>query len=575
MQRRFHLLGIALTVGFGSASTCLAQPVDAFDFGVVNAPSTPASVRQVLPLNSFGLFDLFGGDMLTVRWVRFEVATPIVPPLYLDFDTQLFTLNNINRAFGLTLAMYDAAGGLIAVDDQDAARPLFGDSIPAAGLSFGSTDFRLLPEYVMSRGQDGTLAAGTYWLALAAGSQLFTTAGPTGWDVTTDASYLLDFSDTDTYFLNIEMTVGNTTPPQNDRCQDALVVGEDPAPFTPVWIGGTLGATRDGQFPCLPNTAPQFDVRDLWFSYVPSRTGYASIYAGERGPRLVTAMDRYDAAQGCGSPSVECAFRDNHHVFGDGVRMFVPVTQGNPVLLAVSTVGGNTTGMQLSIELTPPPCPLSTPAGSMSESETACGENRNGGCESPAMTLDPIDIGVPVRGTLFSTPTLRDTDWFSFTVDQASTATLTFESQMPLSIVAYSMPDYLASRRCGGTGDFDYPVIELQESSYPVLCTARAGDFELPPGTYAIGLEPSLFDNLPCGTNYEQYWFRVDTQPLGAACPSCGADFNQDGGVDGADIESFFVQWQIGGTCGDVNLDGGVDGGDVETFILLWEEGGC
>jgi probable HAF family extracellular repeat protein len=55
----------------------------------------------------------------------------------------------------------------------------------------------------------------------------------------------------------------------------------------------------------------------------------------------------------------------------------------------------------------------------------------------------------------------------------------------------------------------------------------------------------------------------------------CFADFNQDGGIDGGDIESFFLAWEAGSTNADVNQDGGVDGSDIETFFLAWEAGGC
>jgi hypothetical protein len=61
----------------------------------------------------------------------------------------------------------------------------------------------------------------------------------------------------------------------------------------------------------------------------------------------------------------------------------------------------------------------------------------------------------------------------------------------------------------------------------------------------------------------------------GGVCPVCAADFNQDGGVDGPDIEAFFVTWEAGGVCGDVNQDGGTDGPDIEAFFALWEAGGC
>jgi hypothetical protein len=55
----------------------------------------------------------------------------------------------------------------------------------------------------------------------------------------------------------------------------------------------------------------------------------------------------------------------------------------------------------------------------------------------------------------------------------------------------------------------------------------------------------------------------------------CFADFNQDGGVDGSDLQAFFETWSSGVNAADVNLDGGVDGADVETFILQWQAGGC
>lgn len=58
-------------------------------------------------------------------------------------------------------------------------------------------------------------------------------------------------------------------------------------------------------------------------------------------------------------------------------------------------------------------------------------------------------------------------------------------------------------------------------------------------------------------------------------CPLCIADFNEDGGVDGSDVESFYTAWESGETLADVNGDGGVDGNDVETFYTAWELGGC
>ncbi len=57
--------------------------------------------------------------------------------------------------------------------------------------------------------------------------------------------------------------------------------------------------------------------------------------------------------------------------------------------------------------------------------------------------------------------------------------------------------------------------------------------------------------------------------------PPCVADFNVDGGVDGADVAAFFEAWQGGDFLADVNDDGGVDGGDAGDFMRLWAAGDC
>ncbi|MEY3230025.1 MAG: hypothetical protein RL689_112 [Planctomycetota bacterium] len=57
--------------------------------------------------------------------------------------------------------------------------------------------------------------------------------------------------------------------------------------------------------------------------------------------------------------------------------------------------------------------------------------------------------------------------------------------------------------------------------------------------------------------------------------PPCVADFNVDGGVDGADVAAFFEAWQGGDFLADVNDDGGVDGGDAGDFMIRWTAGDC
>jgi len=56
---------------------------------------------------------------------------------------------------------------------------------------------------------------------------------------------------------------------------------------------------------------------------------------------------------------------------------------------------------------------------------------------------------------------------------------------------------------------------------------------------------------------------------------ACPADFNNDGGIDGSDVASFFASWEHGAASADVNQDGGVDGADVASFFAVWEAGAC
>ncbi len=69
--------------------------------------------------------------------------------------------------------------------------------------------------------------------------------------------------------------------------------------------------------------------------------------------------------------------------------------------------------------------------------------------------------------------------------------------------------------------------------------------------------------------------FIDDVQFGRVECPQCIGDFNEDGGIDGADIEAFFRSWEAGEAGADVSQDGGVDGSDVQVFFTAWERGSC
>ncbi len=129
----------------------------------------------------------------------------------------------------------------------------------------------------------------------------------------------------------------------------------------------------------------------------------------------------------------------------------------------------------------------------------------------------------------------------------------------------------------------DHSVALIPEGSIsgdPLFTNPSDGDYSLLPGSPAIDAgdagevpgeattdregNPRLSGSRPDIGAYEFIG--------GASCP---ADFNNDGGVDGADVEAFYLAWEAALPESDVNQDGGIDGGDVETFFVAWENGGC
>jgi len=118
------------------------------------------------------------------------------------------------------------------------------------------------------------------------------------------------------------------------------------------------------------------------------------------------------------------------------------------------------------------------------------------------------------------------------------------------------------------------------------------GGAEVPTGAYLPVQPLSVFDGQP----YEGTWTLTIADQAGAdigsinafvlvevavtpnctqSCALCAADYNVDGGIDGQDIEAFFLDWAAAAPCADVNADGGVDGPDIESFFTVWQAGGC
>jgi hypothetical protein len=71
--------------------------------------------------------------------------------------------------------------------------------------------------------------------------------------------------------------------------------------------------------------------------------------------------------------------------------------------------------------------------------------------------------------------------------------------------------------------------------------------------------------------------YAISTIQLGPTAPSCPADLNDDGNVDGNDLGLLLAAWgpcPTSGTCAaDLNDDGNVDGNDLGLLLAAW--GAC
>ncbi len=141
-----------------------------------------------------------------------------------------------------------------------------------------------------------------------------------------------------------------------------------------------------------------------------------------------------------------------------------------------------------------------------------------------------------------------------------------------------------------GTGPFEYRwAIEIGEGIYLMLSDGPYPGV----GTIAGAHLPTLtITDLVPGTA-ERFYCRVtnacgdiasdlaaltvreENDSVCTGCPTCAADFDANGGIDGADLAAFFTDYEAGAECADVDQNGGIDGGDIAAFFTAYEAGGC
>lgn len=317
---------------------------------------------------------------------------------------------------------------------------------------------------------------------------------------------------------------------QSDLCQNAVLL---PLGTT---YGCTTGMQANGDSPLFnDNTAP-----DVYYKFSPICTG--RFYITTEGSAYDTVLSVHSS---CGA-NVNNAIASNDDIAPGNLNsaVFVDVARGQAVYVRVGGFGTANGAFQLSISETSVPNDYCVNATQIEPGDTTFG------------TCLAVTDGAPFNGCGQANTNIYNDVWFKFTAGCTGPASVdTCNSPHPWD----AKLAVFAADNCGQIG-----------SASLVACSddgcglhASAG-FQAAAGqTYYIRVG---------GSNAAVRGSGLLHLSLEARCP---ADYNDDGGIDGSDVQAFFNDWEGGLPASDVNCDGGIDGADVGAFFTAWENGGC
>lgn len=203
-------------------------------------------------------------------------------------------------------------------------------------------------------------------------------------------------------------------------------------------------------------------------------------------------------------------------------------------------------------------CSVPPQTGDIPENESLCfdgsSDSFNGGCNSNPEIYGSIECGQTIAGHygtfLNGATNTRDTDWYTFVVDQAAAVTWTVNGESA-SFIA------IVNDICPAT------VVVSASSAGP--CVPVSVSANLNPGTYRAFVATRTFTGTPCTARYRA---TLRSSPCG-----CAADFNGDGVVDFFDYLDFVQAFAAQIPAADFNGDGVIDFFDYLDFVQAFSAG--
>ena len=276
-----------------------------------------------------------------------------------------------------------------------------------------------------------------------------------------------------------------------------------------------------------------------------------------------------------GSPDSVIACNDDFCSGNLPLLSGIPVFASNTYYIVVD--GSNGQSGNYTMEIT---AEIVCPVDATNENEPDCADeyidNTNGGCGSDPVVFGNISCGETICARsgnyLLTGLQMRDTDWFSFSLSDSEEVTIDAIAEYPLYV--FIMRQGPPGRECDELSilyNQDVPAFE------PLTMTHG-----LRAGSYWIWTAPSVFEGVPCGSDY------LLTLSCAPRCDYLPGDANGSSTFNGLDV-TYGVSYFKGGpqplyicectaghswyVAGDVNASCSFNGLDV-TYAVSYFKGG-
>ncbi|MCF8372578.1 MAG: choice-of-anchor J domain-containing protein [Bacteroidales bacterium] len=325
-----------------------------------------------------------------------------------------------------------------------------------------------------------------------------------------------------------------------DDCSNAMALSG----ALPITGTGTGIENYSDQYSLILSTPSGYNSGDVVYVYTPTASGDITISFDCDFDNVIAVFTD------CNSPALsQIASMDNNFNVPFFETLTITVTAGTTYYIVNGAYEITATGDWAYLIESAAPCVDNLVAIGVSEIEP------NAGTNASPIEYDPRAVGTPLMPTLITGnyftvgDSIRDMDWFNFTLTQEMTITATVDVDCTDPIIFILSEDTVYN---SSTGQYELAYGVYADSNGPssgeTIVTTP-----LPAGNYWFIVAPNTFAGIPTPVNYNatlsgeatgtlQYYYFEDFQD---GMPSDIILYNQDGLTPAANVSSYIYAWNI------------------------------